>query len=124
MAGSTLHFVVRDLEASIPEGIPIEVEGRRFESGRIVIGLDDEAPRGTSAGTLDYGSERAEVCFRVRVEFPEIAHALRLAGLDEEEVPPVRGVLVSRGEILPDHSFSLSGTYTLAAVRRAAVVPA
>jgi hypothetical protein len=115
MDGEHLDFVVRDLAASVPGGIPVEVGGRRLESGRVVIGIDEEAPAGSSGGALDYGSARAEVRFRVRVDFPDLAQGLRLAGLDEEDVPPVRGELVSRGDILPDHSFSLSGTCTLCA---------
>lgn len=114
MERKQLPFVVLDLKALIPEGFPLEVEGRRFESGPVVIGLDDEAPAGASAGALDYDNERAEVRFRVRVDFPEIAHALRLTGR-EEAIPSVRGVLVSRGAILPDHSFSMSGTFRMGA---------
>jgi hypothetical protein len=107
-----LPFVVRDLEASIPAGLPIELGGRRFESGRIAIALDEEAPAEASAGTLDYDHERAEVCFRVRADFPDAPQALRLAG---EAVPSVRGVIISRGAILPDHSFAMSGTFRLGA---------
>jgi hypothetical protein len=115
MDGDRLDFVVRDLSASVAEGIPIEVGGRRLESGRVVIGLDDDAPPGSSGGILDYAHGRADVRFRVRADFPDLAEGLRLAGLDGEAMPPVRGELVSRGDILPDHSFSLSGTCTLCA---------
>lgn len=115
MPAHLLPIVVRGLDAAIPEGIPVEVEGRRFASGRVLIGLDDEAAAGSSAGTLDYAEGRAEVRFRLRLDFPDVARALEAAGLAEQELGPVRGTLVSRGTILPDHSFSLSGACNLSA---------
>jgi hypothetical protein len=109
-----LQFTVRGLDASVPEGLPVTLQGQAMRSGRIRVRLDETAPA-ESGGVLDYGRGRAEVTFHVRLDFPEIADALRWAGLDGEEVPPARGVLRSTGDILADHSFALSGACTLAA---------
>jgi hypothetical protein len=114
LPGERLEFTVRSLDATVDGGIPLVLRGHRVRSGRIAVRLDPEAPA-PSAGVLDYERGTADVTFRLLLDFPEMREALLAAGLDEEEVPVARGVLRSTGDILPDHSFSLSGGVTLAA---------
>jgi hypothetical protein len=102
-----VSFRVESLEAWVPEGVPIEVGGSAVGSGRISIRLDDEASE-DAVGVLDYETGHAEVVFPVRLDLPDIGPALRAAGV-EEEIPSIRGVLRSSGEILSDHAFRLSG---------------
>jgi hypothetical protein len=109
-----LEFTVRSLDAIVDDGIPLVVNGHALRSGRIAVRLDPDAPA-ASDGVLDYAHGTADVTFRLLLDFPEMREALRAAGLEEEEVPVARGLLHSTGDILPDHSFSLSGSVTLAA---------
>jgi hypothetical protein len=108
-----LDFIVRDVDATIPGGLPVEIQGRRFDSGPVQITLDDAHPPGASGGTLDYDANVARARFLVRLEFPALREALRSAGL-EEALEPVRGEITSSGDILPDHSFALRGSCRLA----------
>jgi hypothetical protein len=106
------EFRVRSLDATVDDGIPLVVQGRTVRSGPIAIRLDEAAA--ASEGVLDYESGTADVTFRLVLDFPAVREALRAAGIEEdEEVPVVRGVLRSTGDILPDHSFSLSGGVTI-----------
>jgi hypothetical protein len=109
-----LEFSVRSLDATVDGGIPLVLRGHAMRSGHITVRLDPDASA-ASDGVLDYARGKADVTFRLVLDFPEIREALRDAGLEEEEVPVARGVLRSTGDILPDHSFALSGSVTLAA---------
>jgi hypothetical protein len=98
---------VTHLSAEVPEGVPIEWQETMLQSGPLRIELDDDA--GESRGVLDYDRREAEVEFHVRVSFPELAGTLQSMGVASELTRPVRALLRSRGTILDDHSFALSG---------------
>ncbi|HYZ87571.1 MAG TPA: hypothetical protein VE621_24360 [Bryobacteraceae bacterium] len=105
-------FRVVDLAAAVGDGIPIEWQGREFASGPLIMALDpDNEP---SSGLLDYPERRACAEFRVLMHFPELARTLEELGADAEFSKPLRVVIRSQGPILDDHSFSLSGTATVA----------
>lgn len=97
---------VTHLSAEVPDGVPIEWQETTLHSGPLRIELDDD---GRSHGVLDYDRRQAEVEFHVRVSFPELAGTLESMGIAPELTQPVRAVLRSRGTILDDHSFALSG---------------
>ena len=97
---------VTHLSAEVPDGVPIEWQETTLSSGPLRIELDDD---GSSHGVLDYERREAEVEFHVRVSFPELAETLQSMGVAPELTQPVRAVLRSRGTILDDHSFALSG---------------
>ena len=79
---SSLRFTVRDVDVTIPEGIPVEVCGYRFPSGPVHITLDGEAPAGSSGGSLDYEANVARARFRIQLDLPE----LRSARLGRERI--------------------------------------
>jgi hypothetical protein len=110
---SSLAVTVREVEVAIPEGLPVEVGGRCFDSGPARVTLDDAAPAGASGGTLDYDAGVARMRFLVRLDFPALREALESAGV-EEPLAPVRGEIASTGAILEDHSFALRGACRLA----------
>ena len=123
-------FRIVDLAATVPEGVPIEWEGREFSSGPLMIELDDTPAPGGNEGVLDYNRRRARAEFHVRLRFPEWAAVLEVLGVDPALTQPARAVLRSEGEILEDHSFFLSGPCELrphellpADQTRAAVLP-
>ena len=101
-----LQFRVAQLSASIPDGVPVEWQGRSFSSGLLTIDLDAD---GTSHGVLDYRTRRASAEFYVLLRFPELAETLSGLGVDAAWTRPVRAVLRSEGDILEDHGFALSG---------------
>jgi hypothetical protein len=111
MHRDSLSFRVTRLEASVPEGVPITWEGREIPSGPLAIEL--EADR-ESQGRLDYAGGRAAAQFHVTLRFPELARALEGLGVDPAITEPVRAVLHSEGDILPDHGFELAGRCELA----------
>ena len=104
-----IAFRITRLAAGVPEGVPLEWQGRHIDSGPLILELDDEAPAEGNRGTLDYPRRRAHAEFHVRLRFPELAGALEDLGVDSAFTRPVRAVLCSEGEILEDHSFLLSG---------------
>lgn len=106
---STLDFTVTEVEATIPEGLSVEIQGRRFDSGPVRVAMDDTAPLGSSHGSLDYDANVAHARFLVRLDFPVLRYTLRAAGLDDA-LAPVRAEIVSRGAILSDHSFAFRGS--------------
>lgn len=108
MKHDQLRFRVARLSAAVPDGVRVEWQGRGFSSGPVTIELDADAD-GASEGVLDYDARRASAEFHVRLEFPEFADALSGLGVDSAWTCPVRAVLRSEGDILPDHSFALSG---------------
>lgn len=105
MTSNTVKFRVTRLDAEVPEGVPLEWQGRQLESGPLTIELDED-PDG-NRGILNYSEGRAQVDFRVRLSFPDLA--LSEIGVDPELAQPIRATLHSEGEILADHSFVLSG---------------
>lgn len=103
---------VTRLTASVPQGVPIEWQGRNFSSGPLTVTLDED---GRSEGVLDYENRHAEAEFRVKMEFPEFAGLLEGLGVDRSLAAPVYAVLRSQGDILDDHGFALSGSCDLSA---------
>ncbi|MBI3697172.1 MAG: hypothetical protein HY238_20345 [Acidobacteria bacterium] len=107
MKTNQVAFRVTALEAGVPEGVPIEWQGRELASGPLTIELDEDSQ--ASRGALDYSRRRAQAEFHVRLKFPEFAAMLADLGIDPALGEPVRAVLRSEGEILDDHGFALSG---------------
>lgn len=107
MDSSQVRFSITRLEAQVPDGVPIEWQGKTFNSGALNIHLDSSG--NASSGVLDYSRKRAVAEFHIRLEFPEFAHMLEALDVAPELLQPVRAVLNSEGEILDDHSFVLSG---------------
>lgn len=110
MTDDRIDFRVSRLNATVPEGVPIRWQGKDIASGPLAIELDSARE---SRGALDYSSGRAAAEFHVRLSFPELASLLEDAGVDPELTRPVFAVLRSAGDILPDHSFALSGVCRL-----------
>lgn len=107
MTSNTIKFRVTRLDAQVPEGVPLEWQGRQLESGPLTIELDEDSDGEGNRGILDYSEGRAQVDFRVRLSFPDLA--LSEIGVDPELAQPIRATLRSEGEILADHGFALSG---------------
>jgi len=99
-------FQVTEMAAGVPDGVPVQWQGREIPSGPLTIELEPDAG---NQGLLDYGRRRAEATFHVRLAFPELAGMLNGLGVDPALTEPVRAVLRSEGEILEDHGFALSG---------------
>lgn len=102
-------FQITKLAAAVPEGVPIEWQGRELGSGPLTIELDENGQGRGNQGVLDYSRRRAQAEFHVRLKFPELASSLEDLGVDTALTQAVRAVLRSEGEILEDHSFFLSG---------------
>jgi hypothetical protein len=113
MSQDLVAFHVTALAARVPEGVPLEWEGRELRSGPLTIELEPSPEGGSSRGVLDYGRRYAGATFHVRLAFPELAGMLEGTGVAPELTRPVRAVLRSEGEILEDHSFALSGACRL-----------
>jgi hypothetical protein len=109
MDNDCIDFRVIALAASVPEGIPMEWQGRAFASGPLTVALDESSQGEGNQGRLDYARRRAQADFRVRITFPELTGALEDLGVDPTLTQPVHAVLHSEGDILGDHSFALSG---------------
>lgn len=109
MDNDSIGFRIVALAASVPEGIPMEWQGRELASGPLTIELDESSQGEGNRGLLDYAQRRAQADFRVRITFPELTSVLEDLGLDHALTQPVHAVLHSEGEILKDHSFALSG---------------
>lgn len=102
-------FQITKLAAAVPEGLPIEWQGRELSSGPLTIELDENTSGRGNQGVLDYSRRRAQAEFHVRLQFLELASSLEDLGVNIALTHPVRAVLRSEGEILEDHSFFLSG---------------
>ena len=110
MQQDIVRFEVTKLDTTVTDGVPVEWQGREFNSGPLTIELD-ESMRGH--GVLDYVRRRARAEFPVQLKFPELTGLLESLGADPELTQPVRGVLRSEGDILDDHSFRFSGSCEL-----------
>ena len=113
MTSTQVRIKVTDLFAEVPEGVPICWQEKTMSSGPLLIELDESSSEEESWGVLDYDRQEASVEFHVRVRFPQLAEVLESIGVSPELTQPVRAVLRSRGKILDDHSFALSGTSEL-----------
>ena len=107
-----IPFRIERLQAAVPDGVPVEWQGKTFNSGALSIALN-ECSGTPSRGVLDYSRKRASAEFHVRLEFPELAKLLEAVDVSPELTQPVHAVLNSQGDILEDHSFVLSGRCTL-----------
>jgi hypothetical protein len=108
-----VNFRITNLFARVSESIALEWQGKEFDSGPLIIELDENTVTGNQ-GTLDYFRSRARAEFQVRLRFPEFAATLEDLGLDPEFARPVRALIHADGQILADHSFALSGPCDLA----------
>jgi hypothetical protein len=109
-----LKFRITNLSARVPESIALEWQGKEFDSGPLIIELDENASAASNQGTLDYSHGRVRAEFQVRLMFPYFAATLEDLGLDPEFARPVCALIHAEGEILADHSFALSGPCDLA----------
>jgi hypothetical protein len=103
-----VKFAITDLRARVDEALKVKWQDREFDAGPLEIELDSSACD-RNQGTLDYDKRRARAEFHVLLSFPEFAGMLEGLGADPQLTQPVRVVIHSEGEILPDHSFLLSG---------------
>jgi hypothetical protein len=109
-----VKFRITKLSARVPESIALEWQGKEFDSGPLIIELDENVSAKGNQGTLDYLHRCVRAEFQVRLMFPDFAAALEDLGLDPEFTRPVRVLIHAEGEILADHSFALSGPCDLA----------
>jgi len=110
MQQDVVTFDITKLGTTVAEGVLVEWQGREFNSGPLIIELDEDRH---GHGVLDYDRRRARAEFPVRLKFPEFADLLESLGADPELTQPVRGVLRSEGDILDDHSFQFRGSCEL-----------
>ena len=82
MDNDSIGFRIVALAASVPEGIPMEWQGRELASGPLTIELDESSQGEENRGLLDYARRRAQADFRVRITFPELTSALEDLGVD------------------------------------------
>ena len=113
MSQERIPFRITDLQANVPEGVPVLWQGQEFSSGPLFIELDETLDERGNQGMLDYDQRYAQAEFHVRVHFPEFAAILDDLGVDPELTRPVQAVLHSEGQILDDHSFAFSGSSEL-----------
>jgi hypothetical protein len=109
MEQELVRFRIANLGAQVAEGVDIVWQAKEYNSGPLVIRLNENVPSTANQGELDYSRRRARAEFHVRVEFPEFSNMLETLGVDPELTQPLCTVLHSEGEILEDHSFLLSG---------------
>lgn len=114
MEEQIVKFRITNLFARVRESITLEWQGKEFDSGPLIIELDQNALVTGNQGALDYSSNCARAEFQVRLLFPEFAATLEDLGLDPEFARPVRALIHAEGKILADHGFSLSGPCDLA----------
>ena len=109
MSRKRIPFRVTALRASVPDGVPIEWQGKELPSGPLTVELQEGSGVKESRGELDYVRRRACAEFHVRVNMPELAELLQTLGVDPSLTRPVDAVVRSEGKILDDHSFNLVG---------------
>ncbi|HEV8130045.1 MAG TPA: hypothetical protein VGQ81_02245 [Acidobacteriota bacterium] len=93
MNGNRVAFQITRLVASVAEGVPVEWQGKKFNSGPLTIELDETAPGLANQGVLDYSRRHARAEFHLRLKFPEFAGMLESLGVDPELTRPVCAVL-------------------------------
>jgi hypothetical protein len=108
-----VEFRITNLLARVRESISLEWQGKEFDSGPLIIELENASVTG-NRGMLDYFRSSARAEFQVQLTFPEFAATLEDVGLDPEFAHPVRARIHAEGKILEDHSFALSGPCDLA----------
>jgi len=103
-----VKFAITDLQARVADDFSVLWAGREYDPGPVYIELDRTAGI-RNAGRLNYGSRRASAEFHLLLSFPEFARTLNELEADPEFTRPVSAVVRSRGDILGNHSFVLSG---------------
>jgi hypothetical protein len=104
-----VEFRITNLLARVRESISLEWQGKEFDSGPLIIELDENASVTDNRGTLDYFRSEARAEFQVQLRFPDFVATLEDVGLNPEFARPVRARIHAEGQILADHSFALSG---------------
>ena len=54
MNQDVVTFQITKLAASVPEGVPVQWQGKEFDSGPLAIELDENAQQRGNQGVLDY----------------------------------------------------------------------
>jgi hypothetical protein len=105
----TVPIGITKMEATIPEGIDLLVNGVKLNSGPLEVQLDHEArSAGDNRGELDYETNVARARFNVRIDMTGVAKLLAHV-TQGGPVQPIRAVLHSEGVITHDHNFGLAG---------------
>ena len=78
--------------------------GYKTSTGPLDLSLDDST--GISCGVMNYELGVVSSKFYVLVRFRWFALRLKALGIDADLMTPVRAVLKTEGDILPDHSFN------------------
>lgn len=106
---ATVPIDVTKMDAVIPEGINLQLNGRAVNSGPLQVRLDEEArSEGDNRGVLDYETNMARARFNVTIDMTGIA-SLLVRATSGETMQPIRAVLHGEGVITEDHNFGLSG---------------
>src|SRR5881628_3298381 len=91
-----ISFQIAGLSASVPEGIPLEWQGRELSTGPLFFELAEGSPGDPgSQGVLDYSRMEAKAEFHVRLSFPELAVLIEDLEADPALLEPVHAVLRS-----------------------------
>jgi hypothetical protein len=97
------------MEATIPEGIDLLVNGVQLNSGPLKVQLDHEArSAGDNSGELDYETNVARARFNVRIDMTGVAKLLAHV-TQGGPVQPIRAMVHTEGIMTRDHNFGLSG---------------
>lgn len=105
----TVPIDITKMDAMIPEGIHLQLNGRTVNSGPLQVHLDDQArSEGDNRGELDYETNMARARFNVMIDTTGLARLLARATCGET-IQPIRAVLHGEGVITEDHNFGLAG---------------
>jgi hypothetical protein len=129
MPDSIVRFTITNFHAQLADRLSVQWQGKELDPGPVTIELDRrQGCRNT--GVLDYACRRVHAEFSVMLSFPDFADMLNGLGMDPELGLPLHAVIRSKGAILENHSFRLSGPCHLAphallnaAETRAVVLP-
>lgn len=106
---ATVPIDITKMDAMIPEGINLQLNGLTVNSGPLQVHLDDQARSdGDNGGELNYETNMARARFNVMIDMTGVAKLLARATCGEA-IPPVRAVLHGEGVITEDHNFGLAG---------------
>ena len=106
---ATVPIDITQMDAIIPEGINLQLNGRTVNSGPLQVHLDDQARSdGDNRGELDYERNLARARFNVMIDMTSVARLLARAACGEA-IQPIRAVLQGEGVITQDHNFGLAG---------------
>jgi hypothetical protein len=106
---ATVPFDITRMDAIIPEGINLQLNGCTVNSGPLQVHLDEQARSdGDNRGELDYETNMARARFNVMIDMTGVARLLARA-TSGEAAQPIRAVLHGQGLITEDHNFGLAG---------------